>query len=94
MRLILAATLGLVCAGAVQAAPLCRDSKGLFTPCPPGMGSRKAERHGRAPHGSTPAASARADDDVPAAKPDRPVRPAIIRKAKLCRDSKGLFKPC
>jgi hypothetical protein len=94
MRLILAATLGLVCAGAVQAAPLCRDSKGLFTPCPPGMGSKTADRRKRPRVASSPEASARTGDQVAAAKPDAPTKPAIIRKAKLCRDSKGLFKPC
>ena len=27
-------------------------------------------------------------------RPDEPEKPPLVRAGKLCRDSKGLFKPC
>jgi hypothetical protein len=72
---------------------LCRTGKGLAVPCDTPPAPR------RAPAAAT-ATSARPIDPaqpgqaaVPAAHADRPGRPLIGRGA-LCRDSKGLAKPC
>lgn len=85
MRLIVAATIGLFAAGTLHAAPLCRDSKGLFTPCPSGTDGRRHE------HGIMTVAGPERTETT---RPEKPAKLSLVRKAKLCRDSKGLFKPC
>ena len=88
--------------GGVHSAPLCHDSKGLFTPCPHGVASSAPERAGRA------VAPAAAGSDTPAAESDtgapagstvavipaNAARPKRIGSGRLCHDSKGLFTPC
>lgn len=94
MRLIVAATIGLFAAGTLHAAPLCRDYKGLFTPCPSGARS-EGDKVDAAPRHTTAGAEDGGSivSDVPGMS-QKPTEPSLIRKAKLCRDSKGLFKPC
>jgi hypothetical protein len=91
MRFILAALAVAAFATPIGAAPLCRDSKGLFTPC---TGERvpTAPRHRRI--GSDAGARPRSDAASPDTADVRPARPPIVGRGKLCRDSKGLFKPC
>jgi hypothetical protein len=104
MRRVLAATaMTLLACGTAPAARLCRDTKGLFTPC---IGERPLPashpRHRRdeamAP---TPVAEAAplTGSATPAqrtaAAPRRVAeKPPLVAKAHLCRDSKGLFTPC
>ena len=83
---ILALGLALVAVPAA-AAPLCRDLKGLFTPCT----ARAVEQIRR--HEAEVAAK---QEKVAAEHPDRPRRthPPLVTRGRLCRDSKGLFTPC
>jgi hypothetical protein len=84
-----------------SAAPLCRDGKGLFTPCTPAetMRRRDAASHRRPPvEPSAPAAGVAVASDMPRASEPRhdarrERRPAIAT-GRLCRDGKGLFTPC
>lgn len=86
----------LLAAGTAPAARLCRDTKGLFTPC---IGERPPAEHHRR---QRDAASASAEQSMPgsvaveahAERRSAPSRPPLIAKARLCRDSKGLFTPC
>lgn len=92
MAMILLAT------GTAPAARLCRDTKGLFTPCigaPPAAMPMPRRRDDAA----TPGITAVAHQDVE--RPDRGRRaaretgkPPLIAKTRLCRDTKGLFTPC
>ncbi|PZU09621.1 hypothetical protein [Sphingomonas sp.] len=83
----------LVAQGAI-ATPLCRDNKGLFTPCP-----HEANRTARAILASAPA---RAIATSPAKEPATSAASAKtkqattgpMRKLRLCTDSRGLFTPC
>ncbi len=88
-RFILAALLASIPV-AGDAEPLCRDLKGLFTPCPPGTHSAGARKRGNR--------SADAAGDPTrlrdSAKPLRLAKPPLLGRGKLCRDSKGLSKPC
>ena len=87
VRLLLLAAM--VSGSAASAAPLCRDSKGLFTPCP-----RTANSRART---ILTTASAKASEATLAAEPKpAAARPSVRRshRAKLCRDTKGLFTPC
>ncbi len=72
------------------AAPLCRDTKGLFTPCP-----QSANRTARAILSSAPA---RESEAAPVRRQPALLRPAFAadapRRTRLCTDSKGLFTPC
>ncbi|WP_303542038.1 hypothetical protein [Sphingomonas natans] len=72
------------------AAPLCRDSKGLFTPCPHG-----ANRTARAILSSAPAQET---ESFAVRKPPTAMRTTLTagttRRTRLCTDSKGLFTPC
>jgi hypothetical protein len=84
---------------AASAAPLCHDLKGLYTPCPPGTAMhRSSGRHGSASAASAAGqASAAPDTAMVSADPARrrqPTKPPLVGRGKLCRDSKGLFKPC
>lgn len=63
------------------ATPLCRDLKGLYTPC---AGGTPAER---AKHFPLPSAPATVGEH-------RPTRPSLVAQGHLCRDTKGLFTPC
>jgi hypothetical protein len=92
LRSIIAAAC-LITTSAAPAAELCRDSKGLFTPCPSGP-ARKVSHHSR-DEGQPAAASG----PQGATKSDRTARrtrrgPELFAKGKLCRDSKGLATPC
>jgi hypothetical protein len=98
-RLLLAWFAAVFLAAPLAASPLCRDSKGLFTPCPRDSGNRIV---------NTPvdhAASAAQDEERATAEaekhkrhhakhPDEPETPGLVSRGKLCRDSKGLFTPC
>lgn len=92
-RILLAMAAVPLLAGAARAAPLCRDLKGLYTPC---TGERTP------PHATRRRSTARsADAAVPGDPADaapgvaaRPAKPPIIARTKLCRDLKGLFTPC
>lgn len=95
--ILMAAGAALLCTSAADAlAPLCRDSKGLFTPCVAGAPGRVPSRHhAAAPAQETPAAAAASASPTtaspaPKAKSSSP----RITRAKLCRDTKGLFTPC
>ncbi len=88
-RFILAALLASIPVAA-GAEPLCRDLKGLFTPCPPGTHSAgEWKRHDRS-------ADAAGDPTRPhdPARSLKPAKPPLVGRGKLCRDSKGLSKPC
>jgi hypothetical protein len=91
LRSIVAMTL-LLAATAAPAATLCRDSKGLFTPCPPGT-ARKASHRSEA---DDPAASADPQNPTKSERSARKTRngPELFARGKLCRDSKGLATPC
>ena len=72
-------------AGIATAAPLCRESKGQFTPCTKAqLRAMPEKRH--------------ADDSKPgksgAAHKAVPDRLGPFRTTKLCRESKGQFTPC
>ena len=85
----------LILSSGVGAAPLCRDSKGLFTPCI-GTAARtaSAQRNGSKPAGVRGRADTE-DSTAPARTASaRPARPAVFGRGRLCRDTKGLFKPC
>ena len=91
MKLVAIVLLVIAISGATLAAPLCRDAKGLFTPCTPAEASRRP-----APSAVPPAEA----DDKPATVASRGVgtahrerRPAVAT-GPLCRDGKGLFTPC
>lgn len=78
-------------AQAAASAPLCRDTKGLFTPCP-----HAANRTARAILTSAPAQEPGLFLRETAM--GRRSNPALAgggtRRARLCTDSKGLFTPC
>ena len=86
-------------AAPLAAAPLCHDTKGLFTPCP----RDSARRIVRTPVDHA-AAAAREEEHRVVAKekherhvrehPNEPEKPALVARGKLCRDGKGLFTPC
>jgi hypothetical protein len=80
----------------VMAAPLCRDAKGLFTPCTPAETTKRRDAEPR--HRPTPVPDAAPDANrAPASREARPAhrerRPAVAT-GRLCRDGKGLFTPC
>lgn len=99
----MALILGMLVGAPLHAARLCRDTKGLFTPCPETLNktaqrSLKAKiaeppaRHATAAPGETASEIEPAAHPEPAAKPARPAH--VIVHSKLCRDTKGLFTPC
>ena len=81
------------------ATPLCHDLKGLFTPCP-----RDRSGHIAKSPVDHAAAVAHVEEQEAAHReaharhvrehPDQPEKPPLMKTGKLCRDSKGLFKPC
>ena len=73
----------------VGAAPLCRDLRGLFTPCPATVTKPPQTGHAMPlpPQAAVPAAPA-----AGAAPSGR--RPLVTHIRKLSRDSKGLYTPC
>lgn len=80
-------------AGTASAARLCRDTKGLFTPC---VGERPSpdDRRGHGDKTAAPAGpGARAGPPRQRARPVH-ANPPLVAKTRLCRDSKGLFTPC
>jgi hypothetical protein len=90
-------TAALLLAQAASATSLCRDSKGLFTPCPQGANSTARAILNKAPARTAESAPARKQPAVAAAAPVA-VRATLaantLRKAHMCTDSKGLFTPC
>jgi len=100
MPLVLLGTL----AGTASARePLCRDLKGLYTPCPPGVAPRPATPRRIRP--AIAAAVARTSPVVQAnysrgsaIAPDvvapRAPSTVIARAMNLCRDMKGAYTPC
>lgn len=86
--LLIAAILG---ASAASAAPLCRDAKGLFTPCP-----RAANSHARTILTTATPKLIETPEAMPPSPHAHANRPTTgdIQRAKLCRDTKGLFTPC
>jgi hypothetical protein len=83
---------GALIAAAAPAAPLCKDLKGLFTPCPQVL--NKDARHKLAQRIETaPAAPATPKAQAPPVAP-RAVARSRFEPTKLCRDTKGLFTPC
>lgn len=87
-RAALAMMLAFLAAAPVGAAPLCRDLKGLFTPCPAG-GARDGTRAAAV----TADAVSSAGGDAPPPR-QRSTKPPRVARTKLCRDLKGLFTPC
>ena len=98
MKLVAIVPLLIAIPAAGTAAPLCRDAKGLFTPCTPAEASRRHDVASRR-HASSPVSPVRASDK-PATVVSRGVGPAhrerqpAISTGRLCRDGKGLFTPC
>ncbi len=80
----------------LDAAPLCRDSKGLFTPCTGERvpGARPHRHRSAATAGTTARTDSPASADTADATPPKRSHPPLVGRGKLCRDSKGLFKPC
>ncbi len=102
MRITLAAiSLALLAtplAASLAAAPLCRDSKGLFTPCigvrmPPARTPRPRTAQGTVDDRAS-ADRAGASQTAGIAGRHGPALRTRVGRGKLCRDSKGLFKPC
>jgi hypothetical protein len=78
-----------------QRGALCRDGKGLAKPCAPGEGTRQD----KAPAAARPVAHGGQDEagTLTAATGDGAAKPAkrpLFQRGTLCRDSKGLAKPC
>ncbi|WBO22168.1 hypothetical protein [Sphingomonas abietis] len=101
--ILLAATVALsaIMAATASAAPLCHDLKGLYTPCPPGAPTpRPARHHGRPtdapadPAAPASGATAMIASSPEPARPPKAAKPPLVGRGRLCRDSKGLFKPC
>jgi hypothetical protein len=90
-------TAALLLAQAATATPLCRDGKGLFTPCPQSANSTARAILSKAPARETESPPARKQPAI-AATASVPVRATFaadtVHKAHLCTDSKGLFTPC
>jgi hypothetical protein len=89
----------LLLAQVATATPLCRDSKGLFTPCPQGANSTARAILNKAPARNTESPTARKQPAAATATmPPVAARATFAadtpHKARLCTDSKGLFTPC
>lgn len=97
----------LMLAGPALASPLCRDTKGLFTPCPKAVND--AWRAKKAAKEQADKADAEADAAAPATAEvvkdhhgkthtvmvrHHTKKPELFGIGKLCRDSKGLATPC
>jgi hypothetical protein len=99
MRGMVGWTAALLLAQAATATPLCRDSKGLFTPCPNGANSTARAILSKAPARTIESAPARKQTAAtPAMTSPVALRATLAadtpHKARLCTDSKGLFTPC
>ena len=78
-----------------QRGALCRDSKGLAKPCAPG----EAPRQDEAPAADRPADRGGQEEARTASSPgvataENPAKRPLFQRGALCRDSKGLAKPC
>jgi hypothetical protein len=84
-----------VLAAPAGAVPLCRDLKGLYTPCPPGHGMPRPPR--AAKPGKTDPAAPAASSTIAAGEKStlaEPGRSLVAHSKKLCRDTRGLYTPC
>jgi hypothetical protein len=96
MLIRFALVLALVAAPAA-AAPLCRDLKGLYTPCPTGKGAptppaARQQKIARAT--DTAAAASTIAPGVEKAPRAEKGRSLVSHSKALCRDTKGLYTPC
>ncbi len=80
-------------AGVASAAPLCRDLKGLFTPCPQSL-SKAAQHQLEHRIETLPAEPAATSTPTARIVPPRAAKRRRIDQGKLCKDLKGLFTPC
>jgi hypothetical protein len=81
-------------AAPATAASLCRDLKGLYTPCAPGQAPPKARKighEGRPGAATTPAVGTSAAEQQVAHQDQHQL---VAHSKKLCRDTKGLYTPC
>lgn len=87
-----AAALLILSASVATAAPLCRGSKGEFTPCAKGQAGSPSIKLPRvlAVHEAKAKAGQPGSDAAAAGPAELP----LVTVSKLCRDSKGLFTPC
>ncbi len=86
----LAAALLALCASVATAAPLCRGSKGEFTPCARGQAGSPSIKVPRL----LVAHEAKAGTPGGEAAAAAPAGTPLVTVSKLCHDSKGLFTPC
>lgn len=78
-------------AAPAPAEPLCRDLKGLFTPCPEALTKTAQRRLEERIASLSSTRSSRAPGEAMRAAAPKPSPRAHVR---LCRDTKGLFTPC
>ncbi len=93
-RTMVAAAMILLAGGIAPASRLCRDTKGLFTPC---TGERPPAAPPRRHRGDDPPTGSAVADRPDtgrrhAGRPD--AKPPLVARSRLCRDTKGLFTPC
>jgi hypothetical protein len=97
MLIRLALVLALVAAPAA-AAPLCRDLKGLYTPCPTGKGAPTPQAARQQKIASATDTAAAASTIAPGVEKEAPSaekgRSLVSHSKALCRDTKGLYTPC
>lgn len=96
--------LGTLAGTASAREPLCRDLKGLYTPCPPGVAPQPAAPRRIRPAIAAavartgPVVQARYSRSAAISAPDitvpRAPAPVIARAMNLCRDMKGAYTPC
>lgn len=82
-------------AAQIASGPLCRDSKGLFTPCP--RDARGAVADTPVDHASSVVRQQKTRAAHVAhhrAHPDAPEKPGLFGMGKLCRGDKGRMTPC
>ena len=79
----------------VATGPLCRDSKGLFTPCPRGRNGAvvdtPVDRASAVAHRQSVEA---ARETRRRAHPEAPEKPGLFGVGTLCRGEKGRMTPC
>jgi hypothetical protein len=89
MHRILLLLVGLLTAPLLAREPLCRDLKGLYTPCTSAHRASVGKPTPR--HVDPPSAEA---STAPAQAKTKPAAIRSVNRTKLCRDLKGLYTPC
>ena len=90
LRIAPAAALLVLSASVATAAPLCRGSKGEFTPCAKGQAGSPSIKLPRV----LVVHKAKARQSGAETTAAEPAEVPLVTVSKLCRDSKGLFTPC